>query len=78
VDTWGLVIEVKRAPAQTESLVWLCDTCDAKLHEVTMHVADIEKELKRAIEDFDASVDLRTCVRCGHVQPERAPIPVHP
>jgi 3-hydroxyanthranilate 3,4-dioxygenase len=77
-DTWGLVVEVKRAPTQTESLVWLCDTCDAKLHEVTMHVADIEKELKRAIEDFDASVDLRTCSRCGHVQPARAPIPVNP
>ena len=74
-DTWGLVIEVKRSPAQTESLLWLCDACDATLHEVTMHVADIEKELKRAIEAFDASAALRTCTRCGHVQPERAPIP---
>ena len=77
-DTWGLVIEVKRAPTQTESLVWLCDTCDAKLHEAMMHVTDIEKELKRAIERFDANVDLRTCKRCGHVQPERAPIPAYP
>ena len=70
-DTWGLVIEVKRAPAQTESLVWICDRCDAQLHEITMHVADIETELKHAIERFDASVDLRTCRGCGHVQPER-------
>ena len=68
-DTWGLVIEVKRAPTQTESLVWLCDQCDATLHTITLHVADIEKELKRAIEDFDASVTLRPCKRCGHVQP---------
>jgi len=68
-DTWGLVIEVKRALTQTESLVWLCDQCDATLHTITLHVADIEKELKRAIEDFDASVTLRTCKRCGHVQP---------
>jgi 3-hydroxyanthranilate 3,4-dioxygenase len=74
-DTWGLVIEVKRVPSQTESLLWLCDQCDARLHEVTMHVADIEKELKRAIETFDASVALRTCKQCGHVQPERAPAP---
>jgi 3-hydroxyanthranilate 3,4-dioxygenase len=74
-DTWGLVIEVKRAPAQTESLVWLCDHCDAELHRVTMHVADIEAELKTAIERFDASVSLRTCAKCGHVQPERAPVP---
>jgi 3-hydroxyanthranilate 3,4-dioxygenase len=50
VDTWGLVIEVKRGATQTESLLWLCDTCDARLHEVTVHVADIEKELRTAIE----------------------------
>jgi 3-hydroxyanthranilate 3,4-dioxygenase len=77
-DTWGLVIEVKRVPTQTESLVWFCDQCDARLHEVTMHVADIEKELKSAIERFDASLELRTCKRCGHVQSERAPVPSHP
>jgi len=77
-DTWGLVIEVKRVPTQTEALVWYCDGCDAELHRVTMHVADIEKELKTAIEAFDASVALRTCTRCGHVQPERAPVPMHP
>jgi 3-hydroxyanthranilate 3,4-dioxygenase len=77
-DTWGLVIEIKRAPAQTESLVWFCDHCDAKLHEVTMHVADIEQELKAAIERFDTSVELRTCPRCGYVQPDRAPAPSAP
>lgn len=77
-DTWGLVVEIKRAPAQTESLVWFCDRCDATLHEVTMHVADIEKELKTAIEHFDGSVELRTCRRCGYVQPETAPVPAPP
>ena len=74
-DTWGLVVEVKRAPSQTESLLWLCDKCDAKVHEVTMHVADIETQLKSAIERFDTSVELRTCATCGHVQPDRAPTP---
>ena len=74
-DTWGLVVEIKRAPDQKESLLWLCDRCDARLHEVTMHVADIEKELKSAIEQFDASRDLRTCPKCGYVQPDRAPVP---
>ena len=71
-DTWGLVIEIKRTPAQTESLLWLCERCDALLHEVTMHVADIETQLKDAISAFDASVEMRTCRACGHVQPERA------
>jgi 3-hydroxyanthranilate 3,4-dioxygenase len=73
-DTWGLVIEVKRRPEQTESLLWFCERCQRLLHEVTMHVADIERELKTAIEHFDRSLGLRTCGGCGHVQPERAPV----
>jgi 3-hydroxyanthranilate 3,4-dioxygenase len=77
-DTWGLVVEVKRRPDQTESLLWYCDRCDTQLHAVTMHVADIEKELKAAIEHFDDSPELRTCRNCGHVQPERSPVPREP
>jgi 3-hydroxyanthranilate 3,4-dioxygenase len=77
-DTWGLVVEVKRERAQTESLVWFCDRCDATLHEVIMHVGDIEKDLKAAIEGFDASIDLRTCRRCGCIQPEKPPVPQRP
>jgi len=71
-DSWGLVVEIKRRPDQTESLLWMCDRCNAKLHAVTMYVADIEKELKAAIEAFDASEELRTCRECGYVQPAKA------
>jgi 3-hydroxyanthranilate 3,4-dioxygenase len=74
-NTWGLVVEVKRRPEQTESLLWFCARCDATLHEVTMHVADIEEQLKAAIERFDGSPELRTCRRCNFVQPDRAPSP---
>src|SRR5262245_25231415 len=77
-DTWGLVVEVKRSPEQTESLLWFCERCNALLHEVTMHVADIEGQLKSAIDGFDASRDLRTCRGCGHVHPDRAPVPQGP
>jgi 3-hydroxyanthranilate 3,4-dioxygenase len=77
-DTWGLVVEVKRRPDQTESLLWLCERCDRPLHEVTMHVADIERQLKSAIEAFDASRELRTCPSCGYVQPDHAPAPDAP
>src|SRR5262249_4282428 len=77
-DTWGLVVEVKRRPDQTESLLWYCDGCDALLHTVTMHVADIEKELRSAIEQFDASALLRTCKRGGTVRPEARPVRQHP
>ena len=70
--TWGLVIEIKRAPTQTESLLWLCERCDGLLYEVTMHVADIEGQLKDSLNAFDASIELRTCRACGHVHADRA------
>jgi 3-hydroxyanthranilate 3,4-dioxygenase len=76
--TWGLVVEIKRQPHETESLRWFCDRCDALVHEVVMHVADIERELRSAIERFDASVGLRTCTACGYVQPEKPPVPQAP
>jgi len=76
--SWGLVVEVKRQPDQTESLLWYCDVCNAQIHAVTMHVADIETELRAAIEQFDKSPGLRTCRSCGHVQPERPPVPHDP
>lgn len=76
--TWGLVVEIKRQPHETESLRWFCDRCDALVHEVVMHVADIERELRSAIERFDASVALRTCTACGYVQPEKPPVPQAP
>jgi len=77
-DTWGLVVEVKRKPDETESLFWFCERCDAQLHVVTMHVADIERELKAAIEAFDSSEALRTCRACGHGQPQEPPVPRAP
>jgi 3-hydroxyanthranilate 3,4-dioxygenase len=76
--SWGLVVEIKRRPEQSESLLWFCERCDAPLHEVTMHVADIEGELKSAIQNFDDSPELRTCRKCGHVQPERPLVPAPP
>jgi 3-hydroxyanthranilate 3,4-dioxygenase len=74
-DTWGLVVEVKRRQEETESLLWYCEVCNAQIHALTMHVADIEKGLRAAIEEFDGSTELRTCRSCGHVQPERPPVP---
>src|SRR5262249_54301347 len=44
-DTWGLVVEVKRRPTEQESLLWFCERCNTQVHAVTMHVADIEREL---------------------------------
>jgi 3-hydroxyanthranilate 3,4-dioxygenase len=74
-DTWGLVIEIKRGAADRESLLWFCERCDAEVHRLTMSAMDIERDLRAAIEAFDASVALRTCRHCGHVQAAEAPIP---
>jgi 3-hydroxyanthranilate 3,4-dioxygenase len=57
-DTWGLVVKIKRTPIHTEVLLWFCERCHAQLHAVTMNVADIDTELKAAIEQFDATVEM--------------------
>ncbi len=77
-DTWGLVIERKRGRDDEESLIWYCDACNVELHRVTMSAMDIERDLRAAIEAFDASAALRTCEHCGHIQPEHAPVPTAP
>ena len=77
-DTWGLVIETKRGAADEESLLWYCERCNAELHRLTMGAMDIERDLRAAIEAFDASVELRTCRHCHHVQPDQAPLPKPP
>jgi 3-hydroxyanthranilate 3,4-dioxygenase len=77
-DTWGLVIEIKRGAQDTESLLWYCDRCNAELHRVTMSAMDIERDLRAAIETFDGDEALRTCRKCGHVQPKHAPVPTPP
>ena len=77
-DTWGLVIEIKRGSSDQESLLWFCEGCDRELHRVTMSAMDIERDLRAAIDAFDASPALRTCRHCGRVQAERAPVPAPP
>ena len=77
-DTWGLVIEIKRGAADEESLLWYCERCNAELHRLTLSAMDIERDLRAAIEAFDASVELRTCRTCNHIQPNQAPLPEPP
>ena len=68
-DTWGLVIERKRRPDELDRLAWFCEQCGAKLHEVTFSCANIEVELREAIQAFNANAQLRTCGACGAVLP---------
>jgi len=72
-DTWGVVIERRRAVDELDQLVWFCDHCGNELARAEFHVNDIETELKRAIEVFNADTDLRRCGRCDHLQPVPEP-----
>lgn len=61
----GLVIEHKRRPDQEDGLRWYCDECGEILHEERFHLTDIVGQLKKAIQDFKANDELRTCDNCG-------------
>lgn len=69
-DTYGIVVERKRAEGELEDFVWFCDNCNQQMHKVTIQLTNIEIQVKQAIEEFNASPDLRTCENCGHVMSE--------
>jgi 3-hydroxyanthranilate 3,4-dioxygenase len=68
-DTWGLVIERKRRADELDRLVWFCERCQGKLHEVSFSVSDIGVQLAEAIRTFNGSESLKTCKRCGALLP---------
>ena len=66
----GLVIERKRADLElNDGLLWFCDNCNTKLHEVYFVLNDIEKDFLTHFNHFYGSKRLRTCKNCGTVMP---------
>jgi 3-hydroxyanthranilate 3,4-dioxygenase len=64
----GLVIERKRAgKGFTDGLLWHCEKCNHKLHEVYFELHDIEKDFLSHYQNFYTSEKLRTCSNCGTV-----------
>ena len=64
----GLVIERKRAgKGFSDGLLWYCDNCNYKLHEVYFELHDIEKDFLSHFQDFYTSEEKRTCTHCGTV-----------
>jgi 3-hydroxyanthranilate 3,4-dioxygenase len=64
----GLVIERKRAgKGFKDGLLWHCDTCNHKLHEVYFELHDIEKDFLSHFQHFYNSETLRTCTQCATV-----------
>lgn len=66
----GLVIERKRKHLNiNDGLLWFCDNCNHKLHEVYFPLNDIEQDFLKHFKDFYTNKDLRTCNQCGEVMP---------
>lgn len=66
----GLVVELKRNNLDGEDgLMWFCDNCNNKLHEVFFPLNDIEKDFLNHFKDFYSDEKKRTCSECGDVMP---------
>jgi 3-hydroxyanthranilate 3,4-dioxygenase len=64
----GLVIERKRENlGLKDGLLWYCDNCNHKLHDVYFELHNIEKDFLPHFEKFYNSEKLRTCTKCGTV-----------
>lgn len=64
----GLVIERKRAgKGFKDGLLWFCDNCNNKLHEVYFELHNIEKDFLPHFEHFYNSASLRCCKKCGSI-----------
>ncbi|TYP76296.1 3-hydroxyanthranilate 3,4-dioxygenase [Aquimarina intermedia] len=64
----GLVIERKRLDLDAkDGLLWFCDICNNKLHEVYFKLTDIETDFLKHFKHFYENEELRTCNNCGNV-----------
>ncbi len=64
----GFVIErVREGKGFKDGLLWFCDNCNTKLHEVYFELKNIETDFIHHFDHFYGSVELRTCKNCGEV-----------
>ncbi len=66
-DTWGLVIECKRRPEETEEFVWFCERCDCTVYSRSVNQGGLGQQVAAIYEAFNADESLRTCTDCGYV-----------
>jgi 3-hydroxyanthranilate 3,4-dioxygenase len=72
-QTWGLVVERKRKPEETEAFAWYCERCDEELLSRTVLQAEVAARVRQIYAEFNADPALRTCRRCDYRFP---PTPV--
>jgi 3-hydroxyanthranilate 3,4-dioxygenase len=66
-NTIGLVMERRRRPDEKDGLLWFCEKCNGKLHEVYFNLTDIQSQFQTEFKKFYENKDLRTCKSCGTV-----------
>ncbi len=66
-NTVGLVLERYRKEGEKDGFIWYCENCNNKLYEEYLEVKDIVNQLPVVMNNFFASVELRTCSQCGTV-----------
>jgi 3-hydroxyanthranilate 3,4-dioxygenase len=68
--TWGLVIERRRRPEETEQFLWFCEQCDEEvLARTVVQTKDTGAQVSAIYEEFNGDAALRTCKACGYVFP---------
>lgn len=65
--TVGLVVEVPKFAKGSHHLRWYCPSCNAIVHDNAFEPADLGKQIKAMIEEFQGSTDKRTCKKCAAV-----------
>jgi 3-hydroxyanthranilate 3,4-dioxygenase len=71
--TVGLVVETPKFARGTQYLRWYCRNCGHVLHEAAFEPADIGKQIKTMLADFNDRRELHTCKQCGTVFPAEVP-----
>lgn len=66
-NTIGLVVEHKKKNGEKDGLLWFCEKCNHKLHEVYFSLGDITTHFQVEFKNFYGSESLRTCKSCGYV-----------
>lgn len=73
-NTIGLVVEHKKKNDEKDGLLWFCESCNHKLHEVYFSLSDITTQFQGEFKKFYGSEALRTCEKCGTVMEPPATI----
>jgi 3-hydroxyanthranilate 3,4-dioxygenase len=68
----GLVIERRRPLGTIDAFEWYCPACHHCIHRAEIQLQSIVDDLPPVFDQFYASVERRTCAKCGTVHPGKA------